>query len=153
MRFQPGQSGNPAGRPPGSRNKRTIIAEQLLDDSAGELTTAAIKCATEGDPAALRACLDRVAPKLRHRPLDFPLPDLVTLADTPVAFSAIARGLASGDLDVEEASALRRAVRDFTSALAAVERDKRAPVPVAAVDDNDASEGESLADFLARRIG
>lgn len=149
MRFQPGQSGNPAGRPRGSRNKRTIIVEKLLDDSAGELTTAAIARATEGDPAALRACMDRVAPRLRHRPLDFALPDLVTLADTPVAINAIARGLAHGDLDLEEAAALMRAVREFTLALAAVERDKRAPA--APTDDGDASAAESLADFLAAR--
>jgi hypothetical protein len=151
MRFQPGQSGNPAGRPPGSRNKRTIIAEKLLDDSAGELTTAAIKCATEGDPAALRACMDRVAPRLRHRLLDFALPDLVTLADTPGAINAIAQGLAQGELDLDEAAALRRTVLDFTLALAAVERDKRAAEPAAATDDDDASEGQSLADFLAAR--
>jgi hypothetical protein len=56
MPFQPGQSGNPAGRPRGSRNRRTIIVEKLLDDSASELTTAAIERATAGDPAALRAC-------------------------------------------------------------------------------------------------
>ena len=30
--FQPGQSGNPSGRPQGSRNKATLIAEQLIDD-------------------------------------------------------------------------------------------------------------------------
>jgi hypothetical protein len=150
MPFQPGQSGNPAGRPRGSRNKRTIIVEKLLDDSAGDLTTAAINRATEGDPAALRACMDRIAPRLRRRPLDFTLPDLVTLADTPVAFSAIARGLAAGDLDVEEASALMRAVREFTFALAAVERDQRAAAAAAQTDD-DASGCESLADFLASR--
>jgi hypothetical protein len=150
MRFQPGQSGNPAGRPPGSRNKRTIIAEKLLDDSAGELTTAAIKCATEGDPAALRACMDRIVPRLRHRPLDFAMPDLVTLADTPGAINAIAQGLAQSELDREEAVALMRAVRDFTLALAAVERDKRA-APGAQADDADASGAESLADFLAAR--
>jgi len=149
MRFQPGQSGNPAGRPPGSRNKRTIITEQLFGDGAGEVATAAIKSATEGDPAALRACLDRVAPKLRHRPIDFVLPDLVTLADTPVAFSAIARGLASGDLDVEGAAALRGVVRDFMLAQTAVERDKRAAA--APAEEDDASEEvESLADFMAR---
>jgi hypothetical protein len=152
MPFQPGQSGNPAGRPRGSRNKRTIIVEKLLDDSAGELTSAAIARATEGDPAALRACMDRVAPRLRHRPLDFALPDLVTLADTPGAIAAIAQGLAHGELDLEEAVALMRAVREFTLALAAVARDRRAAAPAAQndeADDGDAS--DSLADFLAAR--
>ncbi len=151
MPFRPGQSGNPAGRPRGSRNRRTIIVEKLLDDSAGELTKAAIARATGGDPAALRACMDRVAPRLRHRPLDFPLPDLVTLADTPVAINAIAQGLAQGELDREEAVALMRAVRDFTLALAAVERDKRAAGASREGDDGDASGAESLADFLAAR--
>jgi hypothetical protein len=149
MPFQPGQSGNPAGRPPGSRNKRSIIVEKLWDDSAGDVTTAAIKQATAGDPAALRACMDRVAPRLRHRPLDFALPPLVTLADTPPAINAIAQGLALGELDREEAVALMRAVRDFTLALATVERDKRAAVPAAPTDDGDASGVESLADFMA----
>jgi hypothetical protein len=151
MPFSSGQSGNPAGRPRGSRNKSTVIVEKLLDDSAGELTQAAIDQATGGDPAALRACLDRVTPRLRHRPLDFDLPDLVTLADTPGAINAIAQGLARGDLDLEEAAALMRAVREFTLALAAVERDKRAAAPATVTDDDDASGTESLADFLAAR--
>jgi hypothetical protein len=151
MPFQPGQSGNPAGRPRGSRNKGTVIAEKLLDDSAGALTTAAIKCATEGDPAALRACMDRIAPRLRHRPLDFALPSLVTLADTPGAINAIAQGLAHGELDRDEAVVLMRAVREFTLALAAVEREKRATGSAAPPNDDAASGGETLADFLARR--
>jgi hypothetical protein len=152
MPFQPGQSGNPAGRRRGSRNRRTILVEELLDDSAGALMTAAITRATDGDPAALRACMDRVAPRLRCRALDFVLPDLLTLADTPVALRAIAQGLASGELDVEEASALMRAVREFTLALAAVERDKRAAGPAAPAEDDDTRGSESLADFLAARI-
>jgi len=151
MPFQPGQSGNPAGRVPGSRNKRTIISEKLFDDSAGELTAAVIARATEGDPAALRVCVDRILPRLRHRPLDFDLPALVTLADTPGAINAIAQGLAHGDLDLEEATALMRAVREFTLALAAVERDKRAAAPAAPTDDGDASGAESLYDFMAAR--
>jgi Family of unknown function (DUF5681) len=126
MPFQPGQSGNPAGRPRGSRNKGTVIAEKLLDDGAGELTRAAIARAIDGDPAALRACMDRLLPPLRHRPLDFDLPPLVTLADAPPAINAIAQGLAHGELDREGAAVLLRAVREFTRALAAVERAKRA---------------------------
>jgi hypothetical protein len=153
MPFQPGQSGNPAGRRPGSRNKRTIIVDNLWDDSAGALTTAAIASATAGDPAALRACMDRVAPRPRHRSLDFDLPLLVTLADTPIAINAIAQGLAQGEVDREEAVALMRAVRDFTLALAAVEHDKRGAGSAAQndADDDDASGGQSLADFMAAR--
>jgi hypothetical protein len=152
MPFQPGQSGNPAGRQPGSRNKRTIIADKLFDDSAGELTETAIRCATDGDTAALRACMDRVAPRLRHRLLDFALPDPVTLADTPVAINAIAQGLAQGELDLDQAAALMRAVREFGLAIAAVEREKRDPGPAAAADADDVSGGQSLVDFLASRI-
>jgi hypothetical protein len=153
MPFQTGQSGNPAGRPRGSRNRRTIIVEELFDDSADELTRAAITRATDGDPAVLRACLDRVAPRLRHRPLDFEMPPLVTLGDTPGAINAIAQGLAQGELDREAAVALMRAVRDFALALAAVER-TRAPSPAAqgdVDDDGDARGAESLTDFMARR--
>jgi hypothetical protein len=34
MRFEKGQSGNPAGRPPGSRNKATIVAETMFHSEA-----------------------------------------------------------------------------------------------------------------------
>jgi len=143
MPFQPGQSGNPAGRPRGSRNKRTVTVEKLWDDSAGALTSAAIKQATGGDPVALRACLDRVAP--RRQPLDFDLPELVTLADTPRAINAIAQGLAHGEFDLEESAALLRVVREFTHA---VEREQRAASPAAPNDDGDPSAGQSLTDFM-----
>ena len=126
MPFRPGQSGNPAGRPRGSRNKATIIAEKLFDDSAGDLTKAAIARALDGDPAMLRACMDRIAPRLRRRPVDFDMPPLVTLADAPPAINAIAQGLAHGEFDRDEAAVLLRIVREFMRALAAVERAKRA---------------------------
>jgi Family of unknown function (DUF5681) len=152
MPFQPGQSGNPAGRARGSRNKRTIIVDKLFDDSAGELTTAAITQAKAGEPSALRACMDRVAPRLRHRALDFDLPELVTLADTPPAINAVAQGLARGELDLEEAAALMKAVREFMQATAAVEHAKRAASPAPPTDDGAASGPESIADFLAAGV-
>jgi Family of unknown function (DUF5681) len=36
--FEPGQSGNPSGRPNGARNKTTIAVEALLDNEAEALT-------------------------------------------------------------------------------------------------------------------
>jgi hypothetical protein len=37
MQFEKGQSGNPAGRPPGARNRTTMMAEELLRGEAEEL--------------------------------------------------------------------------------------------------------------------
>jgi hypothetical protein len=125
MTFQPGQSGNPAGRPRGSRNKRTILAEQVLDDHAGEVTQAAIDLATRGDRVALRACMDRIAPPLRHRLLDFDLPELKTAADAVIAANAIIQGAAHGKLTVPEADGLMKLVRGFVTVLAAADREER----------------------------
>src|SRR3954467_2997309 len=43
--FAPGQSGNGAGRPRGSRNRTTLAAEQLLDGEAEALTRKVIELA------------------------------------------------------------------------------------------------------------
>ena len=47
MAFQPGQSGNPAGRPKGSKNKSTAVKE-LMDDAAPEIVQRAIDMSREG---------------------------------------------------------------------------------------------------------
>src|SRR5215204_7316148 len=76
--FQPGQSGNPAGRPPGSRNKTTLAVDALLDGEAEALTRKAIELAKAGDMVALRLCLDRVCPPRKDRPVSFAMPELST---------------------------------------------------------------------------
>jgi hypothetical protein len=52
--FRPGQSGNPDGRPKGSRNKATLAMEALLDGEAEAITRKAIEKALEGDMTAIR---------------------------------------------------------------------------------------------------
>ena len=61
--FRKGRSGNPAGRPPGSRNRATIAAEALLEGEAQALTRKAIELALAGDTTALRLCLERIVPQ------------------------------------------------------------------------------------------
>ena len=55
--FQKGESGNPDGRPKGSRNATTLALEILLDGQAAALTQKAIDLALTGEMAALRLCL------------------------------------------------------------------------------------------------
>jgi hypothetical protein len=44
-KFKPGQSGNPAGKPKGTRNATTLALETLLDGQAQTLTQKAIDLA------------------------------------------------------------------------------------------------------------
>ena len=56
-RFQKGRSGNPNGRPKGSRNKTTVIAQTLLEGEAEALVRKVVQLALEGDLTCLRICL------------------------------------------------------------------------------------------------
>ena len=72
-KFAPGQSGNPAGKPKGARNKTTLAIEALLEGEADALTRKAIEMAKDGDGPALRMCLDRLAPPRKDSPVCFDL--------------------------------------------------------------------------------
>jgi hypothetical protein len=102
--FEPGSSGNPHGRPKGSRNKTTTALEALLDGEAAAITRKAIEKALEGDIAALRLCVDRVLPARRDRPVAFELPKIETAADASEASSAVLGACAEGTLSTREAA-------------------------------------------------
>jgi TRAP-type C4-dicarboxylate transport system permease large subunit len=112
MKFQPGQSGNPAGRLRGSRNKRTLAAERLFDAAAEKLTETVISLANAGHPAALRLCMDRICPT-KDRPVAFELPAIAAADDAVGAMASIVQGLADGDLTPTEAAKLARVVQTF----------------------------------------
>lgn len=128
MPFQPGQSGNPNGRPRGSRNRRALLAEQLYEERAHELVSKAIDLALAGDGTALRVCMDRVLAPMRHRPVVFELPAMTNAADAVGALDSIAQGVADGDLSAPEAARLARLVQSFASTIstAVIERELRA---------------------------
>jgi hypothetical protein len=57
--FEKGKSGNPNGRPKGSKNRSTIIKELLAqEDNEHKIHQAQINKAKEGDTSAYKAVLD-----------------------------------------------------------------------------------------------
>ena len=54
MQFQKGQSGNPAGRPRGSRNRASVLVHSLLEAKAENLACKMIEIAEDGNIAAMR---------------------------------------------------------------------------------------------------
>ncbi len=69
-RFQKGHSGNPAGRPPGTKSAPNLIRDLLRDgvvteDDLRAVVAAVLAKAKDGDLAAAALLLDRTIPKLR----------------------------------------------------------------------------------------
>jgi Family of unknown function (DUF5681) len=106
--FVPGQSGNPKGRPAGSRNAATLAIDALLDGEAEALTQKAIYLAKNGDMQALKLCMDRIVPPRRDRPVTFTLPKIEGPADAASAMASILEAAAQGDLTPIEAGELAK---------------------------------------------
>ena len=124
-RFPKGQSGNPAGKPKGTRNATTLALEALLDGQASALTQKAIDVALTGDIPALRLCLDRILPPRRDSPVAFDLPEMKTLNDTVSAMGAIVKAVGDGDLTPTEAGELTKMVQAFAKIIETAELEER----------------------------
>jgi hypothetical protein len=102
MRFQPGQSGNPAGRPAGARNKKTLEMEELLAQRAERTVCEILDRADRGEPAAMRLCMDRVLPTGANRPVAIELPPINTPDDVAAATRVVMKALAQGAISARE---------------------------------------------------
>ncbi len=93
MAFQPGHSGNSAGRPKGSKDRRTQLRE-LLQPHAEALIEKAVNLALAGDTTALKLCLDRIIPALKpqQEPVTLELPTGTLTEQAAAIFKAVADG-------------------------------------------------------------
>jgi hypothetical protein len=106
MRFQPGHSGNPAGRPPGALNKTTLAVEAAMAERAEEIVGSLMDRAKNGEPAPMRLIMERLAPTGRNRPIGIALPVIRTPEDVEAALAVVTAELAAGKLSISEASAV-----------------------------------------------
>ena len=136
--FEPGQSGNPSGRPKGARNKTTITVEALLDNEAEALTRKVIDLALAGNMAAIRLCFERLLPPRRDRGVAFDLPKIESAADALAASGAVLESCAAGTLTPGEAAEVMRLIETHLRAIelsqietgmAALEKSQKGPQP------------------------
>ena len=106
--FQKGQSGNPSGKPKGTRHRATMMAEQLMQDDAEGIVRAVIAKAKKGDMTAARLIIERIAPTRKGRPVNLELPDPKTSGDLTAAMCALVQSMASGEVTPDEAATIAR---------------------------------------------
>ena len=119
MQFQKGQSGNPAGRPRGSRNKASIRMQEMLEQKLEELVDKLVKIALAGNIGALRLCLDRLLRARANEPFVCEIPRLEKAADAVGAMAELTSAAAAGDVTADQANKLARVISLYVNALEA----------------------------------
>jgi hypothetical protein len=134
--FRKGQSGNPAGKPKGTKHMATRVAEALLDGEAERITRKAIERALEGDTTALRLCLERLIPARRDRPITFELPPVETAADAAKAIGSVLTAVAAGEVTPQEAAEVASLIETYAKALEIRDLESRIATLEQKVKDN-----------------
>jgi hypothetical protein len=151
-RFAKGASGNPAGRPPGSRNKLTLLMEALLESQAEQLTQKVIDLGLAGDIHALRLCLDRIFPAPRDRPIHLRLPPIENGEQLSSAVSAVVEAIGDGSITPGEGETLARTLEVQNNVLTTGDLERRVEQLEQALLTHQNDEGDQEDADLAERL-
>jgi hypothetical protein len=102
-RFVPGMSGNPAGKPPGTRNRATLLRASLDAEDSPAMARVVIDKALAGDVATAKFCIARLMPQPRSRAIEIDLPSGARARDLVAAFDETVRAMAAGEITPDEA--------------------------------------------------
>jgi hypothetical protein len=103
--FVPGQSGNPKGKAPGTRNRATVLRALMRDGDEDAIGRVLIDRALGGGPVAARFLIESLNPKPRQRTITLDLPEG---ADAAAIFQAAAKAMATSEISPEEAISIVR---------------------------------------------
>ena len=123
--WKPGQSGNPKGRPRGSRNRVTLVALAAMEEGAEAIARKVVDMAKQGDMSAARLVLERLVPPAKERPIFLALPDTGTANGIADAQNAILQAVAAGDLLPGEGATMVGIVEARRKAVETLELEQR----------------------------
>jgi hypothetical protein len=103
IRGRPFAKGN-GGRPPGSKNRSSLILAALSDGDKEELIRKGLEIAKAGDVSMLKFLLSRILP--RERPIKIDLPRIEFADDAVEALGSIARAVSEGSIVPSEGADL-----------------------------------------------
>ena len=135
-KFKPGQSGNPAGKKPGSRHKTTVLAEKLMATDVEKVVNSVISAAVSGDMTACRLVLERLVPVRKDAPLAIDLGPIKSLDDVARGMATIVEAVAGSEISPSEGAAVASLLQGYSQSLESVELDRRLSVLESRVLEN-----------------
>jgi hypothetical protein len=136
-RGRPFANGN-AGRPRGSKNRTTVIAQALLAGEETELLRTAIDLAKARNVPMLKFLLDRLLPKDRFIKIDIPQLDFA--GEAIEAMAAISGAIAESQITPTEGAALANMISGYSRSIEVWELSRR----IEAIEESLNSIEESL---------
>ena len=131
-RFQPGCSGNPAGKRPGTLNHAIILRRLMAEGDEAIIGHLILNQALKGEWRALRFVFERLEPKPRARAIEWNFPEHATLAEMSMT---VFRAMAAGEISAEEALQIMRYLEKAELHRAAGRAAEAAARPVAAAPE------------------
>ena len=113
------------GKTKGTRNKKTLAIESLLEGQAEALTQTAISKALEGDGLALRLCMERIAPAPKDNSVSFPLLEMKDAMDASKAASSILTAVSEVELTLIEGIRVMGLIDSYKRTLELTEIEER----------------------------
>jgi len=106
--FVIGQSGNPAGKAPGTRNRATALRELMAEGEDEVVARIVIDKAKSGDAVAARFVIGHLCPRPRARTVALDLANGFTASNVVAAHDAVLRALFAGEIAPDEAEPITR---------------------------------------------
>ena len=122
--FQPGNSVG-QGRPKGSRNKVTLLVQQLLGAHAEAIIRKVLIQALQGDRYLLRLCVERICPPVREAPVRIHLGPTNTAAEIDGASQSVLRAVAKGRITPADGETLTKMLESRINAIKSAEFEAR----------------------------
>ena len=123
--FERGKSGNPNGRPKGTRNKTLFLLEQMIEGDAVEVLGVIIALAKEGDLQASKILIDRLLPPKKDRPISLKLPKILNSKDAMEATSIIIKAMSEGEITPLEGESFIKVIEIFIKSNESLELEER----------------------------
>ncbi len=124
-RFKPGQSGNPAGRPQGSRNKASLVLDCLEEGQYQAVVRSQAARALNGSDRAAETIIRAVSPRAKERMVTLDLPATDTPQGVADAYGFLIQQVARGDISPEQAGSVSQILDAQRRAIESAELERR----------------------------